>query len=158
MALSLSAFGIDEDDLPQGWVASRLDSLAVLNPEQTGSAYPHQEIAYLDIANVAAGAIGKPATLALADAPSRAKRVARLNDTILSTVRPGNRAYAFLREAPNNLIVSTGFAVLRPKPGVAHPRFVYYLATSDPIINYLASIAEEKTAYPSVNPEDIDAR
>ena len=155
MAFSIAAFGIEEDDLPSDWAADRLDTLAFLNPEQIRDGYSHSNIAYLDIANVAAGVIGKPATLALADAPSRAKRIVRQNDTIVSTVRPGNRAYAFLQEAPDNLIVSTGFAVLRAKPSAADPRFVYYVATCDPIINYLASIAEEKTAYPSVNPDDI---
>ncbi len=38
---------------------------------------------------------------------------------------------------------------------MAGPRFLYYVATSDPLIDYLASIAEEKTAYPSVSPSDI---
>ncbi len=155
MAFSLSAFGLDQDDLPQGWIADRFDTLAFLNPDQISGRYPHSEIAYLDIANVAAGAVGEATKLSLADAPSRAKRIVRPNDTILSTVRPGNRAYAFLREASDNLVVSTGFAVLRAKPSTADARFVYYLATGDPIINYLASIAEEKTAYPSVNPDDI---
>ena len=155
MAFSVSEFGLAEDDLPLGWTVDRLDTLAFLNPEQISDGYPHSEIAYLDIANVGAGVLGKPANLSLADAPSRAKRIVRLNDSILSTVRPGNRAYAFLREVPSNLIVSTGFAVLRAKPNAADPRFVYYLATSDPIVGYLASIAEEKTAYPSVNPSDI---
>lgn len=155
MTFSLSAFGVDESDLPSGWMFDRLDKLAVPNPEQINLGYPHSEIEYLDIGNVTAGAIGKPAVLPLAEAPSRAKRIVRKNDTIVSTVRPGNRAYAFLREPPGNLIVSTGFVVLRARSGAADPRFLYYLATSNPIISYLASIAEEKTAYPSVNPEDI---
>jgi len=155
MAFSVSAFGLEEGDLPPRWIADRLDTLAFLNPEQITDCYPHSEIAYLDISNVAEGVVGKPAILSLTKAPSRAKRIVRPNDTILSTVRPGNRAYAFMREAPDNLIVSTGFVVLRAKPSTTDPRFVYYLSTSDPIIKYLASIAEEKTAYPSVNPGDI---
>ena len=155
MAFSVSGFGLDKVDLPSGWMVERLDTLAFFNPDQIGGSYSHLEIACLDIANVAAGVIGRPATLSLADAPSRAKRIVRSNDTIRSTVRPGNRAYAFLGEVPDNLVVSTGFVVIRARQGAADPRFVYYLATSDPIITYLASIAEEKTAYPSVNPGDI---
>jgi len=155
MAFEVSRFGITEKDLPLGWKVERLDRLADLNPEQIGADYPHSEIAYLDIANVSAGVIGEPARLSLASAPSRAKRIVRPSDIIVSTVRPGNRAYAFLRNVPTNLIVSTGFAVLRSKPHLADPRFVYYVATSEPVIDYLASIAEEKSAYPSVNPIDI---
>jgi len=155
MAFNISHFGISQDELPSGWSTDRLDSLALFNPEQINSGYPHSQIAYLDISNVGQGVVGEANSLPLSSAPSRAKRIVRAHDSILSTVRPGNRAYAFLREAPENLVVSTGFAVLRARPQKADPRFVYYLATSNPIINYLASIAEEKTAYPSVNPNDI---
>lgn len=155
MSLSLSAFGLEPNGLPKGWIADRLDTLAFLNPEQITERYPYSEIAYLDIANVSAGTTGEPAKLPLPDAPSRARRIVRPQDSILSTVRPGNRAYAFLQKPLDNLIVSTGFAVLRARPGKADPRYLYYLATCDPIISYLASIAEEKTAYPSVNPDDI---
>ncbi|MCX6339306.1 MAG: restriction endonuclease subunit S [Candidatus Aureabacteria bacterium] len=155
MAFNISHFGISQDELPSGWSTDRLDSLALFNPEQINSGYPHSQIAYLDISNVGQGVVGEASSLPLSSAPSRAKRIVRAHDSILSTVRPGNRAYAFLREAPENLVVSTGFAVLRARPQKADPRFVYYLATSNPIINYLTSIAEEKTAYPSVNPDDI---
>src|SRR2546422_9289243 len=115
MAFDVSEFGLDKDDLPPGWIADRFDTLVFLNPEQIAGGYPHTEIQYLDIANVAAGVIGTPATLSLADAPSRAKRIVRPNDSILSTVRPGNRAYSFLREVSDNLVVSTGFAVIRAR-------------------------------------------
>jgi type I restriction enzyme S subunit len=154
MAFSVAAFGLDDVKLPREWRVDRLDAIASFNPEQVTAAYPHSEITYLDIANVETGVFGEPETLFLADAPSRAKRIVRTGDTIVSTVRPGNRAFTFIKSAPDNLVASTGFAVLRSKPN-AEPRFVYYLATSDPIINYLASIAEEKTAYPSVSPDDI---
>src|SRR5262245_46227993 len=100
MAFDIAALGIEEDALPQGWVTGRLDTLALLNPEQISDGYPHSQIAYLDIANVTSGVVGKPARMLLANAPSRAKRIVRPNDTILSTVRPGNRAYAFLRDVP----------------------------------------------------------
>ena len=139
--------------LPFGWKEDRLDTIADFNPEQVDNKYPHILIQYLDISGISRGLVGNPELLALEEAPSRAKRIVRENDTIISTVRPGNRAYAFLKKVPNNLVVSTGFSVLRAKG--CSPRFLYYLSTSDSIIDYLASIAEEKTAYPSVNPKDI---
>jgi len=157
MGFDLSYFGISSiKELPSGWRFDRLDSIAELNPEQIGSDYPYSSILYLDISSVDRGNIADPAYLSLAEAPSRAKRVVRPNDTILSSVRPGNRAFAFLKNPPKNLIVSTGFVVLRPKNNSnCDPRFLYYLTTSDPIINYLASIAEEKSAYPSINSVDL---
>ena len=153
MAFGISHFGLSLEKLPAGWREEKLGSIAVFNPEQIDRNFVHTSIEYLDISNVGRGTIGQSELLALEDAPSRAKRIVAANDTIISTVRPGNRAYAFLKDVAPNLIVSTGFAVLRAKD--ADPRFLYYLSTSDPIIDYLASIAEEKTAYPSINPGDI---
>lgn len=150
----LSKIGLSGEALPEGWRIDRLDTIADFNPDQIGKDYCYSTIEYLDISNVSKGMLGKPDSLDLAKAPSRAKRIIKNHDTILSTVRPGNRAYAFVKQAPPNMIVSTGFSVLRAKNNNS-PRFVYYLSTCDSIIDYLASIAEEKTAYPSVNPRDI---
>lgn len=155
MAFNLSHFGIRQEDLPSRWKADRFDTIANFNPDQLGNNFPHSTIEYLDISNVSAGSFDRPTQLAIAEAPSRAKRLVKPQDTILSTVRPGNRAYVFLQNIPDNLVVSTGFAVIRAKPKEADPRFVYYISTCNPIIDYLASIADEKTAYPSVNPTDI---
>ena len=47
------------------------------------------------------------------DAPSRARRVLKIGDTIVGTVRPANGSYAFIQQ--ENLTGSTGFAVLSPK-------------------------------------------
>jgi type I restriction enzyme S subunit len=154
MGFDIPAFGLVEGGFPAGWAANRIDTLADINPEQISNGYEHTVIAYLDIGNVASGSIGLPALMPLQDAPSRAKRIVRRKDTILSTVRPGNRAYSFLREIPENLVVSTGFAVLRAR-GRTDPRWLYYLTTSAPLIEYWASIAEEKSAYPSIKPGDI---
>ena len=154
MAFNISSFGIAKYKLPNGWKINRIDSLADINPEYIGRTYPHSTIAYLDIGNVASGSIGQPKAMPIHDAPSRAKRLVRSTDIIISTVRPGNRAYALIREMPDNLVVSTGFVVLRAKDSV-NPIFLYHLVTSKPLIEYWASIADEKSAYPSINPSDI---
>jgi type I restriction enzyme S subunit len=141
--------------LPHGWRTGRLDELVDLNPEQLTSEYPLTRIAYLDISNVSKGQVKETVEMPLSEAPSRAKRIVRAGDTLLSTVRPGNRAYAYFRSPPDNLVCSTGFAVLRARRESTDGRFAYYLASSDPIIEHLATIAEKQTAYPSVNPCDI---
>src|SRR5699024_11789133 len=48
------------------------------------------------------------------DATSRASRILRKDDTIISTVRPYLRAIATINVDKKNLIGSTGFAVLTP--------------------------------------------
>lgn len=87
------------------------------------------------------------------EAPSRARRVLRRGDTIVGTVRPGNRSFAFIGETRANLTGSTGFAVLRPKHP-ANTEYVYIAATADSSIEYLAHVADGG-AYPAVRPEVV---
>ena len=131
----------------------KIDTIAEINPDRISPKSRPQRIKYVDIGNVDRGQILKYVEVDLEEAPSRAQRVVKPNDVIISTVRPGNQAYAFLKAVPESMVVSTGFAVLRAKG--CDPRYLYYWLTSDPVIDYLASIADEKSAYPSINPSDI---
>ena len=75
---------------PDGWVSSKLGSLARVNPEQLGGRTdPDYLMEYLDIAAIEQpGLIGGSRTLRFAEAPSRARRVVRNGDILVSTVRP----------------------------------------------------------------------
>ena len=75
---------------PDGWRAVNLDSLAQVNPEQlTGGTDPDYLMEYLDIAAIEqTGIIGRSRPLRFAEAPSRARRVVRKGDILVSTVRP----------------------------------------------------------------------
>ncbi|WP_368044748.1 restriction endonuclease subunit S [Heyndrickxia coagulans] len=72
------------------------------------------------------------------------------------TVRPNQRHYGIIRKEIENLIVSTGFAVLSPNLKKVNPEYLYWYLTQDSIVNYLQSIAETSTsAYPSIKPSVI---
>ena len=87
------------------------------------------------------------------DAPSRAQRVLRPQDTIIGTVRPGNGSYALISD--ENLTGSTGFAVLRPLRR-EYSEFVYLAATAPENIERLSNLADGG-AYPAVRPEIVSA-
>ena len=59
--------------------------------------------------------VNEPETMYFKDAPSRARRIVKKGDTIISTVRTYLKAITYIPEVTKNLIVSTGFAVIRPK-------------------------------------------
>ena len=67
--------------------------------------------------------------LSFAAAPSRARRVVRGGDTIVSTVRTYLKAVYFVDGDCEELVCSTGFAVLTPSTR-AVPKFVSYLCQS----------------------------
>ena len=87
----------------------------------------------------------------LKEAPSRARRITEKNDVIISTVRTYLKAVAKINE--NDLIVSTGFAVLRSKK-IIHSDFLYYLILSDSFVNRVISYSVG-TSYPAITTADM---
>lgn len=132
---------------------SQLGSVVYINPSSVGKDYPYDEIEYIDISSVGCGVLLERTPYILANAPGRAKRLVSNGDTILSTVRPNRRSFLFIKRPPSNLVVSTGFAVLRPSERI-DPRFLYYILTNQPFTDYLTANAKG-SAYPAVDTDTI---
>lgn len=137
--------------IPEGWEVAPVSKLAKLNPEGWTPQNHPEEVVYVDLANVKNGRINERANYTFAEAPSRARRVLRKDDTIVGTVRPGNRSFALIYE--EGLTGSTGFAVLRPK-GEMNRSYVYLALTSDEIIEKFAHLADG-AAYPAIRPDIV---
>jgi len=155
-AAALFPDSFEESELglvPKGWGFGVLADLADLNPESWTAKRRPETVAYVDLANAKENVIAEIAEYPFDDAPSRARRILRDGDTIVGTVRPGNRSFAFIANAAENLTGSTGFAVLRPKCAES-TEFVYLAATSDTSIEYLTHVADGG-AYPAVRPEVV---
>ena len=115
-------------------------------------------ILYLDTKNITKNSIDNIKKYSNDDKiPSRAKRIVKKNDIIISTVRPKQEHYGILRSLPNNLLVSTGFTVISPNENMVDPDYLYYYLTQKNIINFLQNIAEQSTtSYPSIKSKDIE--
>ena len=141
------------------WSETALGEIAIFND----ATYSLQEgwpcINYLDTGNITGNSISDiqfmvPGTDKV---PSRARRKVKSGDIVYSTVRPNQRHFGLIKEMPDNFLVSTGFAVIRGKEGVACTDFIYWFLAQDYIIDYLHSIAENSTsAYPSIRPADLE--
>jgi type I restriction enzyme, S subunit len=141
--------------VPRGWRSGTLAECASLNA-QSWSARRHPErVWYLDLANVKDNQVVSTQSFAFEEAPSRARRVLRDSDTIVGTVRPGNRSFAYIHEPIAGLTGSTGFAVLSPKSR-EFAAFTYFAATQDVSIEHLSHVADGG-AYPAVRPEAVSA-
>ncbi len=93
--------------------------------------------------------------LGIKDAPSRARRIVKHNDILVSTVRPDQKHYGIIKNPDEDIIVSTGFCVISCKK--INPHFIYILLTTKDMTEYLHSIAEASTStYPSLKPPDIE--
>ena len=147
---------LEESELglvPTGWRVGTLADLSDLNPESWTARNQPATIAYVDLANTKDNEISSVTDFAYTDAPSRARRVLRTGDTIVGTVRPGNRSFAFIHDPVGNLTGSTGFAVLRPSV-VENTEFVFLAATQASSIEHLAHVADGG-AYPAVRPDVV---
>lgn len=141
-------------ELPAHWDVVRLKHQASINdevlPETTE---PGLEISYVDISSVdATKGIVATRSVSFDRAPSRARRVVRDGDTIVSTVRTYLRAVAPVRNPRKNTIVSTGFAVVRPR-GVT-PAFLSWVLREAGFIDALVS-RSVGVSYPAVSPFEI---
>jgi Restriction endonuclease S subunits len=141
--------------MTSSWSERKLGDLIQINPDALNKTYPYSEIEYLDISSVGTGYYTETCHLKLEEAPSRAKRLVSDGDTIISTVRPGNKSYCYLKKTTPRMVVSTGFAVLRAKKDLLDERFLYYLVSNPAFTEYL--VAHEKgAAYPAVGTETIE--
>ncbi|HEM3707219.1 TPA: restriction endonuclease subunit S [Streptococcus suis] len=115
-------------------------------------------INYLDTANLNVGTVDELQYMEVGKdkIPSRAKRIVRKNDILISTVRPNQKHYGIIKNVAKNMVASTGFAVLTPKKDKVDPGYIYNYLIQDHITTYLHSIAESSTsAYPSIKPSVI---
>lgn len=139
----------------KGWANVQLGELVEINARSITGNFPDVEIEYIDTASVTNNRFEPLQKLKLSEAPSRAKRIVRNGDTILSTVRPNQRHFGFIRNPEPNTIASTGFAVLTPKK--IHPEFLYYYISQDSITEYLNGIAETTTTtFPAFRPDTLE--
>ena len=140
-------------DLPEHWGVQRLKFVASINDDTLSEAEdPLRPIAYVDIGSIdpTTGITGME-ELVFEDAPSRARRLVRDGDTIVSTVRTYLRAIAPVSTPPPEMVASTGFAVVRPRaldPGLAswalrEPGFVEEVVARSAGVSYPAINASE---------------
>jgi type I restriction enzyme S subunit len=130
-----------------------LNNLISLNPDSLDRTYPYSTFRYVDISSVDSGIIKEIKTISKKDAPSRAKRLIKNGDTILATVRPNLRSFYYFKNNSENIVVSTGFAVLRATNKI-DGRFLYYSVTNPVFTEYLTKNAKG-AAYPAVDSEII---
>jgi type I restriction enzyme S subunit len=142
---------LDDEGKPEAWRSSTLASFASLNPESWTKKNPPHKIRYVDLSNTKQGTIEGAARMSWSEAPSRAQRILRPGDTIVGTVRPGNRSFALI--GVEGMTGSTGFAVLRPLEK-AFRDFIFLAATSPENIERLTHLADG-AAYPAVRPDVV---
>ncbi|MCA6368823.1 MAG: N-6 DNA methylase [Cytophagales bacterium] len=120
---------------------------------------PNKEFIYVDIESVGkgTGSISYNQKLIGANAPSRARRLAPAGSSLISTVRPYLKGFAYVEEEFIGAIYSTGFAILQSKDeSELMNKIIYYLFMySDGLMEQMRA-AMPRGSYPSINKTDIE--
>jgi len=126
-------------------------STGTRNPTES----PSDRFLYVDIAAVdnEAKAIVGAREIAGADAPSRARKIIRKNDVLVSTVRPTLNAVAIVPTELDNQIASTGFAVLRATKQ-ALPDYLFFFVRSSTFVENLSRLVAG-AMYPAVSENQV---
>lgn len=141
--------------VPSHWTEKPLKCVTAINRRKLDDcADSNYELEYIDIGNVdMVQGVQFTEKLRFEDAPSRARRRVVNGDTIISTVRTYLKAVARIVDPPDNLIASTGFAVLTPTRHI-DPDFLYRLVQSEPFIHEVVA-RSVGVSYPAINASEL---
>jgi type I restriction enzyme S subunit len=136
--------------IPGHWKVQRLKTICNINqnslPENTNK---DLSLEYVDIGSVTfENGITETQKLSFKDAPSRARRIAKVGDTVISAVRTYLKAIDYIDEIKAKYIYSTGFAVLSPNE--IDPNFLAAAVRSDAFTNQV-DMFSTGISYPAIN-------
>jgi len=141
-------------EVPAHWGVIRLKYIVSANDDVLNeNTSPEWELLYVDIGSVdAVSGITKKEQMFFEDAPSRARRLVLDGDTIVSTVRTYLKAIAPIHQPEPNLVVSTGFAVVRPQ--AVEPSFLAFCLRSGYFVETVVS-RSTGVSYPATNSSEV---
>ncbi len=141
--------------VPEHWDVRQLKFVASYNDESLSETTElEKEIRYVEISSVNhVEGITAIESTTFEKAPSRARRIVRHGDTIISTVRTYLKAISAINNPPDDMIVSTGFAVIRPMK-LIDSAFLSFFLSSQGFID--AVVANSKgVSYPAINTSEL---
>lgn len=137
------------------WQEVRLGDVCTINDNVLSeNTQPDFEFWYINLSSVDRGKITHPTLAVKFDKlPSRARRLFKKDDILMSTVRPYLLGFAYIDKEYDRYVCSTGFAVVRAKEGVCSI-FIYHILFSDGVIRQMNQCLMG-TNYPSLNNDDV---
>ena len=142
--------------IPAHWKVKRIKDIVKINSETLKEDTPYDyTFKYIDISNVSSDGVITPSEdMTFYESPSRARRIIHKGDVIVSTVRTYLKAIAPIDFDANNIIASTGFAVLTPFE--IESSYLKYLILSSPVIDQFCS-QSTGVSYPAISSGKISA-
>lgn len=127
----------------------------VVTEKRNPTLKPHEKFEYVDISSVdiTTGTIISPQTLLGEEAPSRARKVIKEGDILISTVRPTRGAIAIVPKELDNQICSTGFCVIRVKD-CTDVKYLHFILRSELVKEQFRKFSTG-SSYPAILENDV---
>jgi type I restriction enzyme S subunit len=141
-------------ELPNSWAMASIGEVTSEPNQRVPAA--KEEFIYIDIASVdrQTKRITSPQHVRGDKAPSRARKVLRTGDVLVSMTRPNLNAVALVSPEFDGQIASTGFDVLRPT--CVESRWIFGIVRSAPFIRIMSELVQG-ALYPAVRSRDVRA-
>jgi type I restriction enzyme S subunit len=140
--------------IPSEWRIVPMSKTGQLNPESFDVKDREEDkFDYIEISSVKEGRIQEKGEFSRNDVPSRAKRVVRENDLLVSKVRPYLRGFYKADPDDEENICSSGFSVIRTN-GEFNSEFLHQYILSKPFNDQMVSLMTGSN-YPSVTGGDF---
>ncbi len=144
----------DNNEIPSDWDVKHFEDVADIDKESLNANTPNDyEFDYISLSDVDSVDFNIETTRQIfATAPSRARRIVKQGDILMSTVRPNLQGFVLLRNEVKDLIASTGFAVITAKKCSKEYLFQYLFSSGIQKQFYHLLVGSN---YPAINSSDV---
>lgn len=141
--------------IPDDWELRHLDELADINARSLSERAPADyRFRYISLSSIEDGLVRVPKEqISFQDAPSRARRVVRQGDILVATVRPNLKGFALADFPCEDVVCSTGFAVITPLRKT-DKHLIFELVWSD-LVGRQMNKQIAGSSYPAVTEHDV---
>lgn len=142
--------------LPEEWKVVRLGEVALKTKQFDPKKNPDRRFKYVDVSAVSSESLTVEGYVEHVgrDAPSRARKQVQLGDVIFATVRPYLRRVAVVPPELDGQVCSTAFCVIRARPGIADPEFLFFSSSTDDFVRRISE-HQRGSSYPAVSDKDV---
>jgi len=140
--------------IPNDWEVKCFEDIADIDKESlNGKTENDYEFEYISLSDVDSNDLKFDTTKHFfATAPSRARRIVKKGDVLMSTVRPNLQGFLFIKDEVKDLIVSTGFAVITTTK--CSNKYLYQYLFSSSIAQQFYRLLVGSN-YPAINSSDV---
>lgn len=142
-------------EFDKSWQVLKVKEVADVDKESLGSnTATSYSFRYISLSDVEDGRVSNSLpTLEFGLAPSRARRIVKKGSVIMATVRPNLQGFAKIKSDENDLIASTGFAVLDVRENFSSNYLFHYLF-SHHMTKQIDSLIVGSN-YPAINSKEV---